>query len=507
MHRFIRMKLLVLAIMFSNIMVANVDTFLSSYVFQDIASQNDSVHRSILTNSLNKYKNQLSNKSADSLEAFKNLGLIYAELNNPKESFKFTKKYIENSADVFVLNKESYNKIHDTKEYDILKKRYLVKFNVVNFIYFYIVLIGIFFAVLINFKKDFDKLSNLLLGGFILVNVMFILEFRLYSSNLIYLYPHTFSMSASISLLYGPLLYFYFKRITKQYVFKPKDALHLIPTLVMLGVLLPFYSLSGSEKLNIIFDISNVYSKKYFFNLIFIPKLTSYIIYGYFIGKLYFNDSVKQFRIDNPNIFKWLKNIFYLYSSYVCIYMIYGATFGYIYENNFEIINHLQVLAKSLMVIYIVQAAFLNSSVFKQQPVKLHKINLSKYLNSSLTESLSEELKQELIRLFKVDKVYRDCNLNLETLSKKLNTTRHNTSQIINEHFGMNFFELVNKFRIKEAIKLLENADVEHVNIIDIAYEVGFNNKVTFNKAFKKSTSLTPTQFIEHIKNEELVSV
>jgi AraC-like DNA-binding protein len=187
--------------------------------------------------------------------------------------------------------------------------------------------------------------------------------------------------------------------------------------------------------------------------------------------------------------------------------MIYGATFGYIYENNSEIINHLQVLFKSLMVIYIVQAAFLNSSVFKQKALKLHKINLSKYLNSSLTESLSEELKQELIRLFKADKVYRDCNLNLETLSKKLNTTRHNTSQIINEHFGMNFFELVNKFRIKEAIKLLENADVEHVNIIDIAYEVGFNNKVTFNKAFKKSTSLTPTQFIEYIKNDDLVSV
>ena len=103
--------------------------------------------------------------------------------------------------------------------------------------------------------------------------------------------------------------------------------------------------------------------------------------------------------------------------------------------------------------------------------------------------------------------MYRDCNLNLETLSKKLNTTRHNTSQIINEHFGMNFFELVNKFRIKEAIKLLEEANNENVNIIDIAYEVGFNNKVTFNKAFKKATTLTPTQFIEFIKNESLVSL
>src|SRR5210317_782400 len=108
MHRLIKVKLLVFAILFSNLMVANVDTVLSSYVYQDIASQNDSVKRNFLTNSLNKYKDQLSNKSADSIQIFKNLGLIYAELNNPKESFEFTEKYIKNSADVFVLNKDSY---------------------------------------------------------------------------------------------------------------------------------------------------------------------------------------------------------------------------------------------------------------------------------------------------------------------------------------------------------------------------------------------------------------
>ena len=488
-------------------MVANVDTVLSSYIFQDIASQNDSVHKNLLTNSLNKYKDQLSNKSADSIQIFKKLGLIYAELNEPKKSFEFTEKYIENSADVFVLNKDSYSQILDTKEYKVLKKRYLVRFNVLNFFYFYIALIGLFFALLINFKKDFDKISNILLGGFILVNSIFILEFRLYSSNLIYWYPHAFLMSSSVSLLYGPLLYFYFKRITKQYVLKRKDALHLIPALAMLAVMVPFYVLSGNEKINIMFDVSNAYSKKYFFYLIYISKLISYVYYGYFIGKLILNKTVKQFNQDNPALYKWIRNIFYLFISYMFFYIIYGATYEFINQYNSEIIVHFQVLSRSLMVIYIAQAALLNSQVFKHKTFIFNRMGLSKYLNSSLTVSLSEELKQELIKLFKEDKVYRDCNLNLETLSKKLNTTRHNTSQIINEHFGMNFFELVNKFRIKDAIKLLEDANTENVNIIDIAYEVGFNNKVTFNKAFKKTTTLTPTQFLEYIKNEDLVSV
>jgi YesN/AraC family two-component response regulator len=60
----------------------------------------------------------------------------------------------------------------------------------------------------------------------------------------------------------------------------------------------------------------------------------------------------------------------------------------------------------------------------------------------------------------------------------------------------MNFFKLINKFRIREAIKMLEEDVHGSLNIIDVAYEVGYNNKVTFNKAFKKETSLTPSEFI-----------
>ncbi len=81
-------------------------------------------------------------------------------------------------------------------------------------------------------------------------------------------------------------------------------------------------------------------------------------------------------------------------------------------------------------------------------------------------------------------------------MSQRLDTTRHNTSQVINEHFDLNFFELINKFRIEEALEILQNDRHKNLNIIDIAYEVGFNNKVTFNKSFKKYLSQTPSQYI-----------
>jgi AraC-like DNA-binding protein len=85
-------------------------------------------------------------------------------------------------------------------------------------------------------------------------------------------------------------------------------------------------------------------------------------------------------------------------------------------------------------------------------------------------------------------------------LSQQLGTTRHNTSQVINEHFDMNFFELVNTYRIKEAQEMLQDDKNSNLTIIQIAYEVGFNNKVTFNKSFKKQLSLTPSQYIKSLR-------
>lgn len=76
-----------------------------------------------------------------------------------------------------------------------------------------------------------------------------------------------------------------------------------------------------------------------------------------------------------------------------------------------------------------------------------------------MTESISEELKTDLIKLFTEEKVYLDSNLNLDALSEMLNTTRHYTSQIINQHFDMNFFELINKLTFYKAFK----NDIYHV--------------------------------------------
>lgn len=127
---------------------------------------------------------------------------------------------------------------------------------------------------------------------------------------------------------------------------------------------------------------------------------------------------------------------------------------------------------------------------------------LLKYKKSGLTEGYSKELRNQLQVLFEREKIYRNGNLGLEDLAKELGTTRHNVSQVINEHFRMNFFQFVNKYRIREAVHMFQESNYRDLKIINIAYDVGFNNKVTFNKAFKNEMQMTPTLFIEKMNKK-----
>ena len=148
----------------------------------------------------------------------------------------------------------------------------------------------------------------------------------------------------------------------------------------------------------------------------------------------------------------------------------------------------------ALNVMYIGYSANVQPSVFSGTLTFEDRL-FFKYEKSGLTKSLSQELKNSLIDLMEIEKIYKENDINLEILANRLNTSRHNASQVINEHFDLNFHEFINKYRINEA-KSIFNLDYQkNLNIIDVAYEVGFNNKVTFNKAFKKDTNITPSEY------------
>ncbi len=97
-------------------------------------------------------------------------------------------------------------------------------------------------------------------------------------------------------------------------------------------------------------------------------------------------------------------------------------------------------------------------------------------------------------------KLYTDPTLNLDSLSTEMGISRYHLSQIMNEELDKNFYDLVNGYRVKEAIRMIEGPEFNTVNLLQLGFEVGFNSKASFYRAFKKMTNTTPAAYRDSVK-------
>ncbi len=118
-----------------------------------------------------------------------------------------------------------------------------------------------------------------------------------------------------------------------------------------------------------------------------------------------------------------------------------------------------------------------------------------RYGHSGLPPGMAATMAGRLETLMRTEQLYRQPDLRLETLAQRLDVSRHHLSQVLNEQMGCSFFEYVNRLRIAEARRLLHVSAAQALNVSEVAWEVGYNNRVSFNRAFKEATGVTPTEF------------
>jgi AraC-like DNA-binding protein len=91
-------------------------------------------------------------------------------------------------------------------------------------------------------------------------------------------------------------------------------------------------------------------------------------------------------------------------------------------------------------------------------------------------------------------RVYRDADLNLDRLARKLGIPARQISAAINRATGKNVSQYVNAHRITEACERLADTDRP---VTEIMFEVGFQTKSNFNREFRRMTEMTPLQWRE----------
>ncbi|MDC8004207.1 helix-turn-helix transcriptional regulator [Aureisphaera galaxeae] len=123
--------------------------------------------------------------------------------------------------------------------------------------------------------------------------------------------------------------------------------------------------------------------------------------------------------------------------------------------------------------------------------------DVKKDANNQTNDSLDlKEWKGKITLLFEADDIHKNPNLTLSDVANLLNTNRNIISKAINQEFDMNFNDFVNKKRAEAVIKMLQEGAHTSNTLLGIALDCGFNSKTTFNRAFKKHTTLTPKQYI-----------
>ena len=94
-----------------------------------------------------------------------------------------------------------------------------------------------------------------------------------------------------------------------------------------------------------------------------------------------------------------------------------------------------------------------------------------------------------------IEKPFLDENLSLYLLAKQSEITQPHLSQIINQHFKMNFYDFINRYRVEEAKQKLTSSNFDHLSVLGIAFDCGFKSKSSFNRYFKKYTGVSPSTF------------
>ena len=115
---------------------------------------------------------------------------------------------------------------------------------------------------------------------------------------------------------------------------------------------------------------------------------------------------------------------------------------------------------------------------------------------------LQATLFTELRDAFDKQKLYLDPELHLNAVIKILGTNKKYLYKAINDNTDTNFRTFINRYRIDEAKRIMENGmqNNEQVNLSEMFASAGFNSSASFYRIFKQVTGLSPRDYLSELK-------
>ncbi len=291
----------------------------------------------------------------------------------------------------------------------------------------------------------------------------------------------------------GPLIYFYCKselspefRIQKKHRvhFYPAviDVFHHLSALVFLFILLFGWANLRQNNFGRWFDTYNVYAD--------VPRWLSLTIYLYFSFRLVNANSENQNSNNEPRT-SWLKEMLWVFLAFDILWLCYLIPYVIpsLTDKMLGWFDWYPIYLPLVLVIYWLG--------IRSLMINRHDISLMRKNGKPLPKESIEKIMPLLQKSMAEEKLYRDPELTLLKLAMHLNVPSKLISAAINQQSGKSFNEYVNYFRVEEFKSKLLQIENKKYTITALAFECGFNSQPTFQRAFKNSVGLTPTEFAE----------
>ena len=360
---------------------------------------------------------------------------------------------------------------------------------------------SLFFAFYLLTLKSKNKSSNLLIAFFLII--IAIDSGSVVSAQLIL--PHHPGLGLLLNtyvFLIRHLLYFYIFSVTYQdYKLEWKNLWHTLPFVTAILLLIPrFYLADFDTKIEILWAKDGLIVEFKIIYLLLHVQIIAYIIASYIVVLRSKKLLLENYSNGNVNYYNWLITFITLIAIETVV-----STFKNVFLINdldvqYELAMTITSLTALLFICWLVIKALKTPGLYgrvnsKQLLVK-QLISKNQHKETLMTEDRErDESLSRLISHMETQEPYLEPSLSVYDLSKQLNWQPKELSLLINHDLNQHFFDFVNEYRIKKAMEILADSSKNHLTILEILYEVGFNSKSSFNTAFKKYTKQTPTEY------------
>jgi len=382
------------------------------------------------------------------------------------------------------------------------------------------IVITIFLVILLTGKKNKTRADRILIVWLCVIAFHLVL-FYLFITGKIYNYPVLMG-HLPYPLLHGPLLFLYTAELTGQ---RGKNRiawpLHFIPVIILYLFLIPFFSLSPAEKINVYRHKGAGYEG--LIQVCFVATVISgiaYIAASLFLLRRYKKSIKNEFsNIEKINL-AWLRYLIYGLAV-IWIAIIFGSDpvvfgiavvfvffLGYFGIRQVGIFTTAHPRTDKLQTFPLTPIAKdSNIPIYPEQSQYATAMQLEinaiaskvKYEKSGLGEQQAGRIYEQLVTCMSDQKLFSDSELTLAALANALDVHPNHLSQVINSYEGKSFYDYINFHRVEEFKRLAPLPGNRNYTLLSLAFECGFNSKTSFNRNFKKATGVSPSEYIQQL--------